>query len=397
MSAACAGAADSRRPASPANLGAIDHRLLYLLFVSEADFTYPGSVRLDASIAALHAWGEPSYRTEQLRHAVTRYLIADWSEATTLPKALRERLSDEVPFSQLVLEQEERASDGTVKAVFRTADGFPLEAVLMVHGTRRAVCLSSQSGCALACTFCATGTMGLGRNLDRGEILEQLLWAARIARADEARIGNVVMMGMGEPFLNYDEVLAFCRLANDPEGFGLGARSIAISTAGWVPGIDRLADEPLQLKLALSLHAPTDELRTQLMPVAKRYPLDVLLAACRRYRTATRRRIFIEYLLLDHVNDGPAEARQLARLLGSGDRGAFHVNLIVYNPTSAEYKAASPERVRAFQGTLQQAGVDASLRRSHGQDIDAACGQLAVSGARERREELRRERVASRA
>jgi 23S rRNA (adenine2503-C2)-methyltransferase len=352
-------------------------------------------VRLDASIAALHAWGEPAYRSEQLRHAVTRYLIADWSEATTLPRALRARLEEEVPFAQLTLDHEERAADGTVKAVFRTADGFPLETVLMQHGSRRAVCLSSQSGCALACTFCATGTMGLGRNLDRGEILEQLLWAARIARAAEGRIGNVVMMGMGEPFMNYDEVLAFCRLANDPEGFGLGARSIAISTAGWIPGIDRLAAEPLQIKLALSLHAPTDELRTRLMPVTKRYPLEELMAACRRYREATRRRIFIEYLLLDQVNDGPADARELARLLGRGDRGAFHVNLIVYNPTSAEYRASGDRRVRAFQGTLEQAGVDASLRRSHGQDIDAACGQLAVAGARERRLELARSRHAA--
>jgi 23S rRNA (adenine2503-C2)-methyltransferase len=352
-------------------------------------------VRLDASIAALRSWGEPAYREDQLRHAVTRYLIADWDEATTLPKALRARLAAEEPFAQLVLEREERAADGTIKAVFRTRDGFPLETVLMVHGARRAVCLSSQSGCALACTFCATGTMGLGRNLDRGEILEQLLWAARIARTGEGRIGNVVMMGMGEPFMNYDEVLAFCRLANDPRGFGLGARSIAISTAGWIPGIDRLAAEPLQIKLALSLHAANDELRTRLMPVTKRYPLDELMAACLRYREATRRRIFIEYLLLDHVNDGPADARELARLLARGDRGAFHVNLIVYNPTSAAYRAADGQRVRAFQGTLEQAGVAASLRRSHGQDIDAACGQLAVGGARERRRELARERRAA--
>ena len=196
-------------------------------------------------------------------------------------------------------------ANGTRKARFSTRDGFPLEAVLMRHGDRRAVCLSSQSGCALACTFCATGSMGLGRDLRRGEILEQLLWAARAARADGARLGNVVMMGMGEPFMNYDEVLAFCRAANDPDGFGIGARSIAISTAGWVPGIDRLAAEPLQLKLALSLHAPDDDLRAQLMPVTRRYPVAQVMEACRRYRERTRRRIFVEYLLLDGVNDAP--------------------------------------------------------------------------------------------
>ena len=201
----------------------------------------------------------------------------------------------------------------------------------MRHRDRRTVCLSSQSGCPLACTFCATGAMGLGRSLRSGEIVEQLLALARILRDQGATVGNVVMMGMGEPFLNYDAVLEACRTMHDPDGFNLGARHIAISTAGWVPGIERLAEEPLPLRLALSLHAPTDEQREQLMPVTRRYPIERLMAACRDYRERTGRRIFVEYLLLDGVNDSDRDARRLGRLLGRGP--AFHVNLIAYNPT----------------------------------------------------------------
>jgi 23S rRNA (adenine2503-C2)-methyltransferase len=228
--------------------------------------------------------------------------------------------------------------------------------------------------------------MGLGRNLTAGEIVEQVLVLARALRDDGERVSNVVMMGMGEPFLNYDAVLAACRTLNDHDGFGLGARQIAISTAGWVPGIERLAHEPLQVRLALSLHAPTDALRRELMPVTRRFPLAGLMAACRAYRRATGRRIFVEYLLLDGVNDTDRNAAELAELLG---RDGFHVNLIAYNPTQAGYRASPPERVRAFAGVLAEHGVGASYRRSHGQDIDAACGQLAVKGAAEARRRRR--------
>jgi 23S rRNA (adenine2503-C2)-methyltransferase len=199
------------------------------------------------------------------------------------------------------------------------------------------------------------------------------------------------MMGMGEPFLNYDAVLDACRAITDPAGYGLGARHIAISTAGWGPGIERLAGEPLQVKLALSLHAPTDELRTSLMPVTKRYPVDRLMGACRDYRARTGRRVFVEYLLLDGVNDSHAEATALARLLGSGE--GFHVNLIAYNPTAAGYAASPAGRVEAFGSELRRHGIATSYRRSHGGDIEAACGQLAVAGAGARRKELRRAAV----
>jgi len=337
---------------------------------------------LAAAETLLRDAGEPAYRVTQARRAVTVDLHESWDEVTTLPRGLRDRLAAEAPLRELVVDDEQRGADGTVKLRLRTADGYPIEAVSMRHRDRRTVCLSSQSGCALACSFCATGAMGLGRNLTPGEITEQLLRLARLARDEEAgaRVDNVVMMGMGEPFQNYDNVLAAIRAMNDPDGFGLGARHIAISTAGWVPGIDRLSQEPLQIKLALSLHAPNDELRRELMPVTKRYPIADLMAACRRYRDRTRRRVFVEYLMLAGVNDDPATARDLAGLLRPHGRGAFHVNLIAYNPTASGYRAADHDRVRAFRSALERGGVPSSYRVSRGRDIDAACGQLAMKG-----------------
>jgi 23S rRNA (adenine2503-C2)-methyltransferase len=330
----------------------------------------------------LEDWGEPSYRGRQAYDAATRGLVADWGEATALPASLRRRLQCEAPLRELTAAETQESRDGTLKVRFATADGFPLEAVAMRHRNRRTVCVSSQSGCPLACTFCATGSMGLGRNLTTGEIAEQVLVLASMLRDRGERVNNLVMMGMGEPFLNYDAVLGACRMLNDPAGFGLGARQMAISTAGWVPGIERLAAEPIQVKLALSLHAPNDRLRTELMPVTKRYPLARVMAACRSYRAATRRRIFVEYLMLDGVNDADGLAVELSDLLG---RDGFHVNLIAYNPTGSPYRASPPDRVAAFAALLESRGVSASYRRSHGQDIDAACGQLAVRGAAELR------------
>ena len=341
--------------------------------------------------AVLAEWGEPAYRSRQVYEAATRTLVGDYDGMTALPAALRRRLAEAEPLSELEVDEVRESSDGTIKLRLTTRDGFPVEAVAMRHRGRRTACLSSQSGCPLACTFCATGEMGLGRSLRAGEIVEQLLVLARILRERGASVGNVVMMGMGEPFLNYDRVLEACRTMHDPQGFNLGARHIAISTAGWVPGIERLAEEPLPLRLALSLHAPTDELREQLMPVTRRYPVARLMEACRSYRERTGRRIFVEYLLLDGVNDSDADARRLARLLGPGP--AFHVNLIAYNPTASGYAASPQERVAAFAEILRDLGVGASYRRSHGSDIEAACGQLAVAGARRRRHELRRTRT----
>ncbi|MEI6687875.1 MAG: 23S rRNA (adenine(2503)-C(2))-methyltransferase RlmN [Thermoleophilia bacterium] len=336
---------------------------------------------LDAALAVLAEEGAPNYRADQVRQAVSRDFIDSWDEASTLPKALRAALEERAPIHELVLEEEQRAKDGTVKARFSTHDGFPAEAVLMRSKDRYTVCLSSQSGCALKCAFCATGTMGLGRSLTKGEIYEQLLWAARTARKSDARIRNVVMMGMGEPLQNLDNVLGFCHLANDPDGFGLGARSIAISTAGWLPGIDALIEEPMQVKLAISLHAPDDVLRTELMPVNKRYPIAELMKTLKRYRTETRRRVYVEYLLLDQVNDRVEQAERLADLLHEHLPGGHHVNLIWYNPTGSGLNASAPERVERFQAILEKRRIPFTLRRSKGSDIDAACGQLAVKGA----------------
>jgi len=339
--------------------------------------------------ALLAEWGEPRYRSRQVYQAATRTLTADYDGMTGLPLALRRRLSETEPLAELTVDEVRESADGTIKLRLATRDGFPVEAVAMRHRGRRTACLSSQSGCPLACTFCATGEMGLGRSLRSGEIVEQVLALARILRDRGASVGNVVMMGMGEPFLNYDNVLAACRTMHDPDGFNLGARHIAISTAGWVPGIEALAEEPLPLRLALSLHAPTDELREQLMPVTRRFPVARLMQACRDYRDRTGRRVFVEYLLLDGVNDSDSDARRLGRLLGAGP--AFHVNLIAYNPTASEYSASPQERVAAFAEILRDLGVGASYRRSHGSDIEAACGQLAVAGARARRRQLRRQ------
>jgi len=348
---------------------------------------------LDAANAVLLEQGAPAYRVAQMRQAITRDLITSWDEALTLPKDLRLALSEAAPASEMTIEDVQRAKDGTVKARFATVDGFPAEAVLMRSKDRHTVCLSSQSGCALACTFCATGTMGFGRSLTKGEIFEQLLWAARTARESNAKVRNVVMMGMGEPLQNLDAVLDFCHMTNDPDGFGLGARSIAISTAGWIPGIDALIKEPMQVKLAISLHAPDDALRSELMPINRRYPIKDLMAALKRYRQATKRRIYVEYLLLNEVNDRVEQAERLADLLYANLPGGTHVNLIWYNPTGSGMTASAPDRVARFQAVLEKRKIEHTLRRSKGADIDAACGQLAVRGIQEAKQKAREERA----
>jgi len=343
----------------------------------------------------------PAFRARQIHHAVGQTLSPGWDSLTTLPKALRGELATAVPWNTVEIDHAEHSNDGSSKLRMKTHDGFPIEAVLMrfdqPHATgdqrtsRFTACLSSQSGCALSCTFCATGRMGLGRSLTRYEIFDQFLTLWRIrAERGEGRIDNVVMMGMGEPFHNYDEVLAACRLMNDPDGPGLGARRIAISTVGWVPGIEKLADEDIQVKLALSLHAPNDEIRASLMPVNKRYPIKDLIAACREYRAKTSRRVFIEYLMLEGINDQPEHARELADLLGGE---GFHVNLIAYNPTGTSYVGSSGEAVRVFAHVLERCDVSASYRVSRGRDISAACGQLAAPVAAARKAALEKRRA----
>jgi len=332
-----------------------------------------------ALAALLKSWGEPRYR---LRQAVEAQLRGadDWSAVTALPAALRGRLAGELPFWSLAPEALEAGSDGTVKWRLRAHDGARVETVLIPHAAGRGtVCLSSQAGCALGCRFCATGALGPGRDLTASEMVDQALLAANESRRRGGRLANVVFMGMGEPLQNLDAVLAACERLHGEDGLRLSARRIAVSTAGWVPGIARMAGHPLPVRLAISLHAADDDTRSELMPINRRYPIASLLAACRRYCDTTGRRVFIEYLLLDGVNDRPQDARHLADLVRDG---RFHVNLIEYNPTPGPYRASPPERREAFVAALTRAGIAPSVRRSRGADIAAACGQLALAGAR---------------
>jgi 23S rRNA (adenine2503-C2)-methyltransferase len=331
-----------------------------------------------ALTALLADWGEPAYRARQAAEA-QRAGATGWSEVTALPAALRARLDETLPFWALTPGARAVSRDGTVKWGLRASDGAVVEAVLIAHAAgRRTVCVSSQAGCALACRFCATGAMGPGRDLTAAEILDQAVLAAGEAAAQGARLTNVVFMGMGEPLQNLDAVLAACEAIAAPDGLGISARRIAISTVGWVPGIPRIAAHPLPVRLAVSLHAADDTTRGALMPINARYPIASLLAACRRYCDTTGRRVFVEYLLLDGVNDGPADARRLARLLRDG---RFHVNVIEYNPTAGPYRASPYARREAFLRALAGAGLEASVRRSRGADVAAACGQLAGGAA----------------
>jgi len=324
----------------------------------------------------LDDWGEPRYRARQARQAQLRG-ADDWGAVTALPGPLRERLRGALPFSTLVPAGRAASSDGTVKWRLAAGDGAVVETVLIPHGGgRRTVCVSSQAGCALGCRFCATGAMGAGRDLTPAEIVDQAALAATAAAEAGARLANVVFMGMGEPLQNADAVLAACEELHDPAGLGLSARRIAVSTVGWVPGIVRLAAHPLPVRLAVSLHAADDETRGRLMPINARWPIASLLAACRRYCDTTGRRVFVEYLLLDGVNDGPADARRLAGLIRDG---RFHVNLIDYNPTAGPFRASPPDRRARFASALAASGIVASHRRSRGVDIAAACGQLAAA------------------
>jgi 23S rRNA (adenine2503-C2)-methyltransferase len=311
--------------------------------------------------------GEPGFRAGQVWRWAAQG-ASGFDQMTNIPLALRAKLADEVPFSTLELEHEARARDGTVKALFRTADGRPVEAVLMRYRDgRRSLCLSSQSGCPLTCTFCATGQMRFGRNLSASEIVDQALHFRRLTAVDHA-----VFMGMGEPMLNLDAVLEACERL--PE-VGITSRRTAISTVGWIPGIERLAAHPRPLRLALSLHAADPGLRSELMPVNDRYPLDQVLAACREYWERRRRRVFVEYVMLGGVNDSVAQAHQLANAL---DARTFKINLIPYNPTGTEFTGSTPRAIEAFKQALERRGMPATIRLTRGREIDAACGQLAA-------------------
>jgi 23S rRNA (adenine2503-C2)-methyltransferase len=320
---------------------------------------------------------EPRFRAGQVWSWAARG-AQGYEQMTNIPAELRERLAAELPYSCLSLREQQRATDGTIKALFATADGRPLEAVLMRYrdraaGTtrgRRSVCLSSQSGCPLTCRFCATGAMRFARNLTTSEILEQALHFRRIEAIDHA-----VFMGMGEPMMNLDAVLGACERLPD---IGVTHRRTTISTVGWIPGIERLTETDLPVRLALSLHAADEALRSELMPVNERYPLRDVLEACRAFYARRRRRVFVEYVMLKGVNDRYEQALALARALQQPDGSSiFKVNLIPYNPTGAGFQGSGRESIAAFRDVLHNSGVPVTVRLTRGRDIAAACGQLA--------------------
>ena len=317
----------------------------------------------------LTEFGQPSYRARQVwEHACAG--AGCYEEMSSLPKSLRSELTERVPYSMLTLEQQLEASDGTVKALFRTHDGHPVESVLMRYRDgRRSVCISTQSGCPLKCAFCASGQMGFHRNLSAWEIFDQALYFRAIEQ-----VNHGALMGMGEPLMNLAAVLTAIRALPD---LGIGHRHTAVSTAGWVPGIDKLAAAELPVRLALSLHAPDDELRRTLMPVNARFPIAQVIAACERFYEKRRRKVLVEYLMLAGVNDRPEQARALVRLL---DPGRFKLNLIPYNETRdgrGAFRGSSRAGIYSFRQVLAKGGLEATVRVARGREIEAACGQLA--------------------
>ena len=313
---------------------------------------------------------EPAYRASQIWGWAAGG-AAGYERMTNVPVRLRSALAEHVPFSTLAVERQVEARDGTVKTLFRTADGKPVEAVMMRYRDgRRSICVSSQSGCPLTCAFCATGQMRFGRNLTVSEILDQALHFRRLEAVD-----HCVFMGMGEPMLNLDDVVEAARLLPD---LGITHRRTTISTVGWLPGLRRFVDEVDEpIRLAISLHAAEAPLRSHLMPVNDRYPIADVVAECRRYVALRGRRVYVEYVMLAGVNDRVEQAAQLARLL---DAKAFKVNLIPYNPTGA-FEGSSRATIAAFKEVLDRARLPATVRLTRGRDIDAACGQLAAKAA----------------
>ena len=319
--------------------------------------------------------GYPAYRARQVWHWTYRQLVRDYAEMQNVPSTLRDALQAAAPMDTLEPVRTVTADDGeTIKTLYRTRDGELLETVLMLYPDRATVCVSCQVGCAVGCAFCATGLMGLSRNLSAGEIVAQVVGATREARERGRALTNIVMMGMGEPLQNYAETMKFIRIVHDPDGLNLGARRITVSTSGIVPRIEALSQEDLPVNLAVSLHAPEDEQRSELVPINRRYPIALLMETIDRYIERTGRRVSFEYALMRGINDSEDTARKLAELL----RGRLcHVNIIPLNPVDVlPYERPYPAGIERFAGILREAGIPTTVRYSRGLDIDAACGQL---------------------
>jgi 23S rRNA (adenine2503-C2)-methyltransferase len=364
---------------------------------------------LSLTLPQMQQWfverGEPPFRAKQLYSWLYQRLVTDFSAMSNLPQALRSQLEQEASIGPMVVQSELHSKDDrTRKILLELNDGKLIESVLMLYppigesSARATVCVSTQAGCAFGCTFCATGQMGFDRHLTAGEIVAQVLFFARQLRDApwSARglpgstpidhITNIVLMGMGEPLHNYDKVMQALRILNSSDGFNLGARHMTVSTVGLVPAIRKLSQEPLQVNLAISLHAPTDELRNQTMPINRKYPLEELLSACKDYIAATGRQVTFEYVLLAGVNDTAAYAHQLGELLAPLKQFA-HVNCIPVNATSADYRPPGGEAIRAFRTILYEHGVSNSVRAERGDDIAAACGQLRTRFEKNRKQQ----------
>jgi len=326
--------------------------------------------------ALFKVWGQPSYRARQLWDGLYQQFWSRLEDFSTFPRELRQQLAAESSFSNLHEAERLHSKDGqTTKVLFMLPDGQPIETVLMRYEERNTLCISTQAGCAMGCVFCATGQMGFRRNLSSGEIVEQVLYFARQLKDEGERVTNVVLMGMGEPFHNYEATLAAIDRLGDADGFNMGARRFTISTVGLIPAIKRFTAEKRQIGLAISLHATQDELRSSMLPVNQRYPVKDLIQVCREYVEVTSRRITFEWALIQNVNDSPEEAGRLAELLHGLN---CHVNVIPLNPTRGyDGLRSTRERVAAFREILQSRGISCTVRVRRGIDIQAGCGQLA--------------------
>ncbi|MCX6719961.1 MAG: 23S rRNA (adenine(2503)-C(2))-methyltransferase RlmN [Candidatus Staskawiczbacteria bacterium] len=320
--------------------------------------------------------GQPNYRLKQAREAVLKNFISDWSEATFFTKDLRDKLNEECSL-KIIADVLVSKKEDSVKAKITLKDGLKVETVLMRHkDNRNTVCVSSQVGCPLGCLFCATGKMGFKRNLTADEIVEQVLFFSRLLKLEDLKVTNVTFMGMGEPFLNYEPVFEAIKILNDAKYFNIGVRSLSISTAGIIEGIKRLSEESLHVNLAISLHAPTDELRKYLMPIDKKYPLPEVLKAVDEYIEKTKRKVMFEYILIKGVNDSDENARELAKIM---DKKLYFVNLILYNKTDSNFEPSDTKRVGEFRAILEKLKVRYTQRHRFGDDIKAACGQFATA------------------
>lgn len=316
----------------------------------------------------------PKFRFKQFEDAIYKNSISNFDDITVFPKHLREDLKSKFSISELILVEAKKQAN-TVKFVFKTNDNNFIETVLMKHNDgRRTVCVSCQVFCAVGCTFCATGANTFKRSLNAEEIVEQVLFVNRYLLKENERTTNIVFMGMGEPFLTYDSVVDSIKILNDQDKLGIGARHITVSTSGVIPRIYDYINLGIQTRLAISLHAPNDKLRSELMPINKKYPLKELIEATDKFSEVTNKRVSFEYVLIDSVNDTLENANQLVELL----KGKLaHVNLLIYNPHEfSKFKRPKIEKVRAFKKVLDENGIEVSIRKSMGDDISGACGQL---------------------